>query len=175
MVAYVVTIIAVAVGCYRWRKRRGAEQQQQQQQEEEEEEGGHGEYNIVLAHDGNTTTRQSTGTVPNPAYSNMQILGSGNDPSEYANLSQLPVETKQNTTTRTDAAYMALSADTLQNQTYARLSISQKGEAAEVEEVSGERANHKLAGVEDTGCTSLCTEECEQHGTCKHGRDKLNS
>ena len=174
MVAYVITIIAVAVGCYRWRKRRGAEQQQQQQ-EEEEEEGGHGEYNMVLAHDVNTTTHQSTGTVPNPAYSKMQILGSGNDPSEYANLSQLPVETKQNTTRHTDAAYMALSADTLQNQTYARLNIGEKGETAEVEEVSGERANHKLAGVEDTGCTSLCTAKCEQHGTCKDGGDKLNS
>ena len=142
MVAYVITIIAVAVGCYRWRKRRGAEQQQQQQ-EEEEEEGGHGEYNMVLAHDVNTTTHQSTGTVPNPAYSNMQILGSGNDLSDDVTLSQLQVKAEQNNSLH--SSYTALSLDTLQVQPYTKLNICNKeGEVAEVEEDSGVRAYKEL-------------------------------
>ena len=138
VVVSVITIIVAVMWCHRQWKRRGEDQEQK---EEEEEEGG--EYNMVLAHDVNTTTHQSTGTVPNPAYSNMQILGSGNDLSDDVTLSQLQVKAEQNNSLH--SSYTALSLDTLQVQPYTKLNIcNNEGEVAKVEGDSGVRAYKEL-------------------------------
>ena len=159
LATYVITIIVAIAWFCRWWKRSRTEQEQ-------EEEGG--DYNMVLTHNVNTTTHQSTGTVPNPAYSKVQILSSGNDPSDDANTSQLQVKAEQNNSLH--SSYTALNLDTLQVQPYTKLNIPDKeGGMIKVEGVSDAgKADRRVGAVDRAAGKNEASAESGEVGVKAH-------